>query len=65
MSNERVLYSRLESAKLLSISTRSLDRLIAAKKLAARRVGRRVLVQHVEIMKFSRKDTCRIEDREI
>jgi excisionase family DNA binding protein len=56
-SIERILYTRQESAKLLSISVDTLDRLIAAKKLTARRVGRKVLLQHVELQKFSRKDT--------
>ena len=63
MSTEKILYTRKEAAKLLSISLDTLDRLIGTKRLAARRVGRRVLLQHVELMKFSRRDTCRIEDR--
>lgn len=56
----RILYTRQESAKLLSISLDTLDRLIASKKLTGRRIGRKVLLAHVELMKFSRKDTVSI-----
>jgi excisionase family DNA binding protein len=44
----------------LSISSDTLDRLIGSKKLTARRVGRRVLLQHTELLRFSRKDTAEI-----
>lgn len=54
---ERILYTRQDAAKLLSISLATLDRLIGTKKLPARRIGRKVMLQHVELMKFSRKDT--------
>jgi excisionase family DNA binding protein len=54
---EKVLYTRNEAAHLLSVSIATLDRLIANKFLLVRRVGRRVLIHQVEIMKFSRKDT--------
>lgn len=56
-TTERILYDRIDAAKALSISVKTLDRLVARKAIAARRVGRRVLIQHVELMKFSRKDT--------
>ena len=57
MLAERILYTRSESAKLLSISLSSLDRLIGNKMLSARRIGRKVLLPHVELMKLSRRDT--------
>lgn len=52
----RVLYERKDAARLLSISLSSLDRLIANKQLAARRIYRRVLIPHTELMRFSRSD---------
>lgn len=57
MFAERILYTRVEAANLLSISVSSLDRLIADKRLAARRIGRKVLLPHVELMKLSCRDT--------
>ena len=53
----RVLYTRDCAAHQLSINVRTLDRLIGNKQLTARRIGRKVLVPHVELMKLSRKDT--------
>ena len=41
---------------MLSISVSTIDRLIGAKSLIARRIGRKVLLPHVELMRFSRKD---------
>jgi len=41
---DTLLYGRRESARLLSISLRQTDQLIAEQKLKVRRVGRRVLV---------------------
>jgi excisionase family DNA binding protein len=55
--NTRILYDRQTAARLLSISLSTLDRFIASKAITARRVGRKVLLQHVELMKFSRRDT--------
>jgi excisionase family DNA binding protein len=56
VDNTRILYDRQTAARLLSISVSTLDRFIANKALAARRVGRKVLLQHTELMKFSRRD---------
>jgi len=56
-STEKILYTRAEAANMLSMSLSSIDRYIATKELTARRKGRKVLLQHVELMKFSRKDT--------
>lgn len=57
----RVLYDRKCAAHQLSISVRSLDRLIDNKHLTCRRIGRKVLVPHTELMKLSRRDTFNIE----
>jgi excisionase family DNA binding protein len=59
-SDTRVLYERRCAAHQLSISTRTLDRLIGTKQLSARRVGKRILIPHAELMKFSRKDAPNI-----
>lgn len=52
----RLLYTRQEAAYRLSLSVRSLDYYIATKRLATRRMGRKVLVPHGELIRFSRMD---------
>lgn len=52
----RLLYSRAEAAYQLSISERALDYLIAKKELAVRRLGKKILVPHGELVRFSRMD---------
>jgi len=49
----RLLYARKEAARQLSISVRSLDYLIAAKKITTRRLGRKVLITHGELLRFA------------
>jgi excisionase family DNA binding protein len=56
----RLLYDRKEAARQLSISVRTLDRLIGAKEITARRIGRSVLIPHVELMKLSRRDVANV-----
>lgn len=58
--SDRLLYTRREAARLLSVSVRTLDRLIGTKMIAARRIGRSVLIPHVELMKLSRRDVVNI-----
>jgi len=53
---EAVLISKKEAARLLSLSLRTIDNLIARKQLAARRIGRRVLISRQELEKFARRD---------
>jgi len=53
MTNERLLYSRKEAARQLSVSVRSLDYLISRKELNTRRVGKKVLVPHGELVRFA------------
>ena len=50
----RLLYDRKEAARQLSISVRSLDYLIAAKKLDTRRIGRKTLIPHGELVRFAK-----------
>jgi hypothetical protein len=49
----RLLYDRKEAARQLSISIRSLDYMIAGKKIAIRHIGSRILVPHEELMRSS------------
>ena len=53
---EILLHSKRESARLIGISERTLHTLIATKQLKVRRVGRRVLVPHRELLRFMRTD---------
>ena len=52
----RLLYSRRDTAYQLSISTRSLDYLIAEGRLHTRKIGGRILIPHDELLRFSRHD---------
>lgn len=49
----RLLYDRKSAARMLSISVRSLDYIIAAKGLDTRRIGRKVLVPHASLMRYA------------
>ena len=53
---QKLLYDRKSAAYALSISTRSLDYLIANKQLATRRLGKKVMVSHAELVRFCRGD---------
>jgi len=50
----KLLYDRRSAAFALSVSIRSLDYLIANKHLNAIRLGRKVMISHQELAKFSR-----------
>lgn len=52
----RLLYDRKNAARQLSISIRSLDYLIANRRLTFRRIGKKVLIPYGELVKFSRFD---------
>lgn len=54
---EKVLYSRKDAAYALSISIRSLDTLLASKKLSTRRLGRKVMIPATEIQRIARCNT--------
>lgn len=41
---------------MIGVSLRTLDRLIAEKQLHVRRTGRRVLVNHDELVQFTKRD---------
>lgn len=50
----RLLYGRKEAAWLLGISPRSIDYLVATKRLGAQRVGKRVMFPYSELVRFAR-----------
>jgi len=56
MQEERLAVSRFEAARLLSISLRTLDSLLARGELRGRRVGRRVVFPMDELQRFLCKD---------
>ncbi len=51
-----LLVSKRDAAALLSLCVRTVDNLIATKKLPARRVGRRVLIPYAALVQFARRD---------
>ena len=53
MTDARLLYDRKNAARMLSISVRSLDYIIAAKGLDTRRIGRKVLVTHASLVRYA------------
>jgi len=56
MQTEPILVPRREAARLLGVSTRTVDYLLAKKELTARRVGRRVLISYKQIQSFGQGD---------
>jgi excisionase family DNA binding protein len=55
-TNDFILASKREAARLLCLSVRTIDNLIRSKELTARRVGRRVLVPRAALEAFARRD---------
>jgi len=55
-SENRLLVGRREPARMLSISERSLDYLLANQQLHARRIGSRVLIAVTELERYARAD---------
>jgi hypothetical protein len=53
-ATQRLLYDRRAAAGQLSISIRSLDYLIAQGQFSTRRVGKKVLIPHSELVRFAR-----------
>ena len=53
---DRLLYPRKHAAYKLGISLRSLDHLIANKKIRAQRLAKRVLIHHKELERFARSN---------
>jgi excisionase family DNA binding protein len=56
MQHDKLAVNRFEAARLLSISLRTLDSLLARGELRGRRVGRRIVFPIEELQRFLRKD---------
>jgi len=54
--SEQLLISRREAAKMLSISLRTLDYMIASKEIPVRRIHRRTLISVAALRQFARHD---------
>ena len=52
----KLQFSREESAEILGLSLRTLDRLIAENQLPVRRIGRRVLITRDALETFTSRD---------
>ena len=55
--SDRLLVSKRDAAALLSVSTRTIDNLLKAKRLPARKIGRRTLIPRTAIEQLARRDT--------
>ncbi len=53
---EKILYDRKSAAYVLSICVRSLDYLLANKKIRFRRIGRKVLIPATELRRYAAGD---------
>ena len=53
---EALALSKLEAARMLGVSIRTVDRLIALKHLPVRRLGRRVLIPRNSLQNLRRSD---------
>jgi excisionase family DNA binding protein len=53
---EALALSKLEAARMLGVSLRTVDRLIALKRLPVRRLGRRVLIPRNNLQSLLRTD---------
>ncbi len=56
MVGEKLLYTQKEAARMLSISVRMLSYMISSGQLAARRIGRRVLISGDVLVEFAKSD---------
>ena len=62
MQSEKLAVGRFEAARLLSISLRTLDSLLARGEIKARRCGRRVLFPVEELQRFLKHDHSTSDD---
>lgn len=52
----RLLYDRKGAARMLSISVRSLDYLVAGRELSTIRIGKKVMLPYAELVRFASVD---------
>lgn len=55
--SEKLLLGKRESARVLGVSVRMIDYLIAQGELTARRIGRRVLLHYQDLREFAEKES--------
>jgi excisionase family DNA binding protein len=55
MEIQPLFHSKQASARILGVSERTVHLLIAKKLLEAKRVGRRVLIAHEELLRFAKQ----------
>jgi excisionase family DNA binding protein len=53
---EPINVSKKDSSILLGVCLRTIDNLIATKRLPCRRIGRRVLIPYAALVAFARRD---------
>jgi excisionase family DNA binding protein len=56
MTDQRLLLTKRDAAFLLSVSLRTIDNLIASKRLAVRRIGRRSLIPRQSVELLAKRD---------
>lgn len=56
MQMDKLAVNRFEAARLLSVSLRTLDSLLARGELRGRRVGRRIIFPLEELQRFLKRD---------
>ena len=54
-TNRPILVSRRDAAQLLAVSTRTIDSLIAEKRLPVKRIGTRVLFLRSDLDNFAKR----------
>jgi excisionase family DNA binding protein len=54
---EKLLYNKREAAQSLSISVRTVETMMAQKKIAFRRIGKKVLFERGTLKEIARRDT--------
>jgi excisionase family DNA binding protein len=53
---EKLLYSRQDAARALSLSLRSIDYLIYTGRIPTRRVGGKILIHVTDVRQFAKRD---------
>ena len=53
---EKLLYSRRDAARALSLSVRSIDYLICSGRIPTRRVGGKILIHVTDVRRFAKAD---------
>ena len=53
---QQLLFSKKSAARMLDVSVRKLEYLLATKELESRRIGRKVLIPRHSLLKFVRQD---------